>query len=205
MIYLYYGDDRIKTKQAIDRTLGKGYEVVDGTEISPNDLPSIFLGTSLFNPQRKILIKDLSENKPAFEKLPDYLNTPHEVVIWEKTLDKRLKANKELLKNPSVKATEFKIFQKVDRNLAFNVYDAALRDGPRALKMLGQLEQAEDPYRLLGAWTWKALDNYKRHSGEKEKRALRELSRLDIQMKTTRLSSQPWLLLRSFLLRLSSL
>lgn len=205
MIYLYYGDDRPKAKQSIDRTLGQDYETIDGAEISPNDLPSIFHGTSLFGEQRKILIKDLSENKPAFEKLPNYLNTPHQIIIWEKSFDKRLKASKELLKNPNLKTTEFKTFQKIDRNLAFNVYDTALSDGPRALKMLDQLEQTEDPYRLLGAWIWKALDNYKRRSGEKEKRVLRELSCLDMQMKSTRLSSQPWLLLRSFLLRLSSL
>ena len=205
MIYLFYGDDRTRARQAIDRLLGKNYEVIDGTELNSTDLPSIFLGTSLFGDTRKILLKDLSENKPLFEKLPNYLNTPHEIVLWEKTFDKRLKANKELAVQPSVKVQEFKTVQKIDRGLAFDIYDTALRDGPRALKMLESLERTEDPYRLLGAWTWKALDNYKRYPGEKEKRALKELSSLDMKMKTTRLSSQPWLLLKSFLLRLSSL
>lgn len=205
MINIFYGDDRKKTQTAISRQLGKDYEVIDGTEVDPNNLPSIFLGTSLFGDQRKILIKDLSENKTSYAKLSDYLNTPHEIILWEKTFDKRLKTNKELLKSPNLKITEFKAVQKLDRNLAFNIYDTALRDGPRALKILDQLEQTEDPYRLLGAWIWKALDNYKKRPNEKEKRVLKELSRLDVQMKTTRLSSQPWLLLRSFLLRLSSL
>lgn len=205
MINLYYGDDRKKAQSFIYRQFGKDYEVIDGSEINISDLPSIFLGTSLFGDKRKILIKDLSENKPAFENLSNYLNSPHEVIIWEKSFDKRLKANKELLKNPNIKITEFKNPQKIDRNLAFNVYDTALHDGARALKLLDQLESTEDPYRLLGAWIWKALDNYKKHPGEKEKRVLKELSNLDIQIKTTRLSSQPWLLLRSFLLRLSSL
>ena len=40
------------------------------------------------------------------------------------------------------------------------------------------------------------------YRGIKEKRALKELSDLDIKLKTT--SFQPWLLIESFLLRLSS-
>lgn len=205
MIYLYYGDDRRKTQRAIDRQFGKDYEVIDGAELALADLTSIFFGTSLFNSSRRILIKDLTENKAAYEKLPSLLDTPHEIILWEKSFDKRLKANKDLLSSKKVKVEEFKVVQKIDRNLAFNIYDTALRDGPRALEMLNQLEQTEDPYRLLGAWIWKALDNYKKRPNTKEKRVLKELSRLDMQMKTTRLSSQPWLLLRSFLLRLSSL
>lgn len=205
MIYIFYGDDRIKAKQAIDHQLGQDHETIDGADITENDLPSIFFGTSLFSQTRKILIRDLSVNKPVYEKLKDYLDTPHQVIIWETIFDRRLKINKQLTESPHVKLSEYKSIQTIDRNLAFNIYDTALRDGPRALKMLEQLEQTEDPYRLLGAWSWKALDNFKHHPSEKEKRALRELSHLDIQLKTTRLSSQPWLLLRSFLLRLSSL
>jgi DNA polymerase III delta subunit len=71
MIHIYYGDDRIKAQQAIVRLLGKDYEVFDGAELTPSDLPSLFQGTSLFNESRKILIKDFSENKSISEKLTD--------------------------------------------------------------------------------------------------------------------------------------
>ena len=205
MIHLFYGTDRVKTRQAIDRLLGEGYEVIDGSELKPTDLPNIFLGTSLFGETRKILLKDLSENKTLFEKLPDFLNSPHEIVLWEKTFDRRLKVNKDLASDRRLDLREFKVYERVDRNLAFNVYDVALTNGPRALKMLEPLKATEDPYRLLGAWSWKAIDNFKNRPGDKEKRVLKELSNLDMKLKTTRLSSEPWLLLQSFLLRLSSL
>ena len=60
----------------------------------------------------------------------------------------------------------------------------------------------EDPYKMLGAWTWKAIDNFKRYNGPKEKRALRELSKLDMLMKST--SYQPWTQMQAFLLQAAS-
>lgn len=206
MINLYYGDDRPRTQQAIKKLLGSDYEVFDGSTLTPADLPSLFQGTSLFGDKRKILIKDLSDNKSTWEKLPDYLDTTHQVVLWEQKFDKRTKLNKTIAAHGNVKTTEFKIPVKVDRNLAFNIYDTALRDGQRALAMYQQVQDTQDPYMLLGAWSWKAIDNLKkRPHGAKEKRVLRELSKLDMQMKTSQLSSQPQLLLQSFLLRASSL
>ena len=81
MIRLFYGDDRIRANQEIQKILGTDYEVVEGEEISLTDLPTIFLGASLLNPTRKILIRDLTPNKAAFDELPKYLNSPHEIVV----------------------------------------------------------------------------------------------------------------------------
>lgn len=205
MIYLYYGDDRLKIQQEITKLLGNNYEVFDGSDLDFSDLPSIFFGTSLFGESRHILIKDLSENKNLFSKLVDYLDSPHAIALWEKAFDKRTKLSKQLTQHKNLSLKEFKVPIKINRSLAFDIYDVAMRDGVRAVKMLEMSVEAEDPYRLLGAWAWKALDNFKKSPGAKEKRVLKELSKLDIQMKTTRLSSQPWLLLQSFLLRASSL
>ena len=69
--------------------------------------------------------------------------------------------------------------------------------------MLDQIEADEDPIRFCGLLISQALKAYRNHPGAKEKRALKELSQLDLRLKTT--SYQPWLLIRSFLLRLSSL
>ena len=206
MINLYYGDDRVRAQRAIHRLLGGDYESFDGVNLAPDNLTDIFRGTSLCGRNRKILIKDLSSNKTTWEKLPDYLDTPHQIVIWEQKFDKRTKFNKMIANHQNVKILEFKLPVLVDRNLAFTIYDVALRDGPCALKMLEQAESTQDPYMLLGAWSWKAIDNLKKHpNGAKEKRVLRELSKLDIQLKTSPLANQPWLLLQAFLLRLSSL
>ena len=197
MIYIIYGDDRVRGDAEAKRILGTEYEVFDGEELAAGDLPSIFMGMSLFAEKRKILVKDLP--KELFEKVPEYVKTVHEVVIFESNLDKRTAAYKELAKNPGVKFMEFKLAAKVDRNLAFNVYDMAMRDGKKAVEMLRPAELTEDPYMMMGAFSWKAIDNFRKWGGEKEKRALRELSRTDILMKTT--SFQPWTLLETFLLR----
>lgn len=77
MIKVFYGDDRVKAKQEIKRLLGDDYEVLDGPEITANDLPSIFLGASLFAEKRRILIRDFTANKSVYDELPTYLDTPH--------------------------------------------------------------------------------------------------------------------------------
>ena len=69
MIKVFYGDDRVKAKQEISKLLGNDYEVLDGPEINTNDLPSIFLGTTLFASKRSILIRDFTANKPAYDDL----------------------------------------------------------------------------------------------------------------------------------------
>lgn len=206
MIQIFYGDDRTKAERAIRQFLGSDYEVFDGPTLEPSDLPSLFLGTSLFGDTRRILIKDLSESKSAWAKLPDYLETSHQVALWEQKFDKRSATNKTLAAHQHIKLQEFKLPVKIDRNFAFNLYDTALRDGPHAVQLYRDHQDDQDPYMLLGAWTWKAIDNLKkRPTGAKEKRVLRELSQLDMQMKSTTLSSRPELLLQSFLLRASSL
>ncbi len=200
MIYLLHGTDREKIARRVRALLGDEYEVMEGENIVAADLPSIFWGTSLFGETRKILIKDLGENKAAFEKLPEFLETEHTVLVWETKLDKRTSTYKVLAK--AVEIEEYKLVEPIDRNLAFKIYDMALTNGPRAAEMLVELERGEgDPYLLMGAWAFKAVDNFKNNPSAKTKRALVRLSEVDMQMKLTPFS--PWSLLRSFLLRLS--
>lgn len=202
MIYIIYGDDRLRAEKEMRKILGEGYEVFEGEEINSADLPSLFMGLSFFAEKRKILIKNLSAQTANFEKLPDFLDTSHDVVIWEEKLDKRSAIYKKLV--DAVKILEFKLPEKIDRNLVFNIYDTALSDGPRAVKMLQQAErEGQDPFMMIGAFSWKAIDNYKKFGGKKEERILHELSLLDMQMKSTTFT--PFSLLQSFLLRVSSL
>lgn len=78
----------------------------------------------------------------------------------------------------------------------------AFKDGKKAVEMLEKAKLTEDPYKMIGAWSWKAIDNFRRYNGPKEKRVLKELSKLDMLMKTT--SCQPWTQLQVFLLQVSS-
>ena len=209
MIYLIDGDDRKKAETAAKRFLGENFEVIDADILEKSDLVSIFQGTTLFSETRKILIKDLSLRKDLFLELPKYLGTEHEIVILEQKIDKRNAIYKELLtaakKNPgTVKIEEFKITEQVDRFLTFRVFDIALTDGKRAVKLLREAEEDNSPYMTIGSWTKKAVDLLAtRPNGEREKRILRRLAEIDILLKQTSFSKEPWLLLESFLLELS--
>ena len=213
MIKLFYGTDRIKTEQAIKHYfLNSDYESVDGSQLSFSDLPDLFFGTTLFNDQRKILIKNFTENKELLNQLKNqadldqqiskFLETEHKIAVWEPKVDKRSSLYKLLSKHPNFSLQEISL-PVVDRGQAFAIFDLALRDSPRAVELLSELEADGDPQMIVGAWSWKAIDNFKHHQGPKEKRVLHALSDLDLKLKTCSIS--PWLLLRSFLLELSQL
>ena len=68
--------------------------------------------------------------------------------------------------------------------------------------MLEKIQSEEDPIMFCGLLISQALKDFNQKQGTKEKRVLRELSKLDLDLKST--SLQPWLLVQSFLLRLSS-
>ena len=199
MIKIFYGDDRVRAKKQITDILGDDYEVLDGVDISANDLPSIFLGASLFTNKRKILIRDFTANKPAYEELEKYLNTPHDIILLETKLDKR-SATYKVLKD-QLEFREFKLPENTDFRVIFDIYRTAKKDGKKAIKMLEQIKPNEDPIKFTGLLVSQALKDYVAHQGTKEKRALKELAKTDLQMKTTKV--EPWLLVESFLLRLA--
>ena len=201
MIKIFTGEDRLKAQQEIIKQLGKDYEIIEGAELEPTILPSIFYGNSLFADTRNILIRDLSANKPVFEKLPEYLDTPHNIIIQELKLDKRSNAYK-ILKD-KIEIRDFALPKNPNLSLIFNIYNTAKKDGQKAVKMLSKIEQDEDPIKFCGLLISQALKDYRVKQGIKEKRVLKELSKLDLALKST--SYQPWLLIQSFLLRLSSL
>ena len=202
MIKVFYGEDRRRAQQEIISFLGTtDYEIIEGADLTPADLPSIFLGNSLFVRKRAILIRDFSTNKPVYDKLPEYLNTPHSIVILELKLDKRSATYKTL--KDKIEFKEFILPKNPNFNLVFDIYRTAKHDGEKAVKMLEKIQNNEDPIMLCGLLISQALKDFKNHQGTKEKRVLVELSKLDLNLKST--SLQPWLLVQSFLLRLSSL
>ncbi len=202
MIKIFFGEDRVTISSAVRTELGEDYEIFEGENLSVDDLSNIFLGTSLFGETRKILIKDLSENKAVFENILGFLKTTHSIVIWETKFDKRSAIYKTLTKE-KVEMNEFKLLEPTNSKEVFDIFDVALRDGQRAIKMVEKIQETNDPFMFVGLLASQAIKKFEFRQGRKEKRVLKELSNLDIQMKSTGI--EPWTLIKLSLLKLSSL
>ena len=213
MIYVLSGSDRVKIQSAITKILGGDYEIFDGADLKPQDIMNIFKGATLFSAERKILIKDLTpaakgkddssadgsagaeEKADLYEEVAKYIDTKHTVVIWETTLS-RNKSFKDFIKSPKVQTKKYEAAKPADAGVVFDILDTAYRDGARAVKMVEKIKDDNDPYMFFGLLVSQALKR-------REKRVLKELSKLDIKMKTSTI--EPWALISSFLLSVSSL
>lgn len=196
MLKIFYGENRKMAETAVKRFIGQDYEVFDGEKLRADDLPTIFRGTSLFDTGvRRILIKNLSENSEAWEKVPDYKDTEHDVAIWETKLDGRLNGTK-LLKSAGIEMEEFK--NPITKPL-FGLLNMALRDSEAAVRELERREADQDPYLLVGLLVSDAIKNLQNSGGRsREREVLKKLANLDRRMKTT--SIEPWILVKGFLL-----
>lgn len=203
MLRVFVGEDRLAAEAALKRLIGGNYEVFEGEVLTVNDLPSIFQGTSLFETgKRRILLKNLSENPAVWEKIAEYAETEHEVIVWELKADKRSIGYKNL-KAAGVEIQEFALQAKPEARLVFGILDMALRDGKRAIAQVEQIELEQDPYMFFGLLVTQTLKKFDQRGGVKEKRLLKELAKLDMEMKSTGL--EPWMLIKAFLLRVKSI
>lgn len=204
MIKIFYGDDRIKAQQEIKRAFkGDNYEIIDATDLTPSDLPTIFYGASLFEPEaRRILLRDFTANKSIYDELPKYLDTPHDIILLETKLDKRSAAYKSL--KDQIIITEFKLPDTTDFRQVFDIYKTAKRDGKKALEILAKIKPTEDPIKFTGLLVSQAVKDFAaRPTGTRERNILKALAHADLNMKSTKID--PWLIVESFLLELSSL
>ena len=201
MIRIFTGDDRVRAGNEIKRILGAKYEVIDCADLTKKDLPSIFRGTTIFETKRRILLRDFTENREIYEDLPNYLDTPHDVILLETKLDKRSAIYKNIKDQVEIK--EFTLPEKTDFRTIFNIYTTAKRDGKSAVEMLKKIEIEEDPIRFTGLLVSQALKDFQRRQGIKEKKVLKALAKLDMDEKST--SIDPWLLIESFLLTLEKI
>lgn len=201
MIRVFYGDDRVRAIDEIQKLLGKDHETIEGAEMTTGDLPSVMMGVTLFADKRKILIRDMTANKAVFEGMTKYLNTPHEVILLESKIDKRSVAYKEL--KDKIEFREFKLPEKTNFNAVFDVYRIAKRDGMKAVIELRKLEPEQDPMMFFGLLVSQALKDYAARSGVYEKKVLKELSRADMLMKTS--GGDAWKLIESFLVRMKTI
>ena len=78
----------------------------------------------------------------------------------------------------------------------------AKRDGKRAVEMLEEIRVSQEPMMFVGLMVSQAIKDYTARQGAAEKKALKELSKLDLDMKSSPVDS--WLLIEAFLTRLAS-
>ncbi len=203
MIKIFYGTDRQKTQRAIEKILGKDYEVIEAESITRADMDSIFYGTSLFGETRKILLKGLNESKECWEVLPNYLDTTHEMIIWPSAFDKRSVVYKAIAKATGVEIKEFSEEVKTDRFYAFKVADEAFAGrGAKAIKMCEQIEATDDPYLMMGAIISHASKKLEMRNS-KAVRVLKILAKADIDMKSADMDA--WKIVKIALLKISQL
>ena len=69
--------------------------------------------------------------------------------------------------------------------------------------MLEEIKPTAEPMMFFGAIVSEAVREYGFRQGVREKKILKELSKLDLQLKSTAI--EPWLLIEGFLIRLASL
>jgi len=134
VITVLTGENSFEISRALERIV-TGFDGVpekfDGSDLELAQLPDLLLGGTLFADKRLVIIRDLSENKSLWEKLPDWLermdNDVHLVLVEPKP-DKRTKTYKDLKKYADVK--EFSLWGDRDMQLAEKwVADEAKRQG----------------------------------------------------------------------------
>ena len=199
MITIFTGDDRTRASQEIKKILGENYEVIDCTDLTKKDLPLIFKGVTIFDAHRRILLRDFTMNPSIYPEIINFLDTPHEIILLETKLDKRTTTFKQIQDKLEIK--EFKLPEKINFREVYSIYDVAKRDGKKAVKMLKNIELNEDPIKFTGLLVSRALKDFQKNQGTREKQILKSLAKIDLQMKTT--SIDPWLLVEGFLLDLS--
>ena len=92
----------------------------------------------------------------------------------------------------------------VDPRAVFNILDLSLRDGKKAVAELEKTQSTQDPYMFFGLMVSQALKKLEwKPNGKKERKLVQELAKIDMQMKST--AYEPWMLVKSFLLRAATL
>lgn len=109
MITLLSGENSFEIHEALKGLIADfdgQPERIDGAALEFKNLPDLLMGGTLFAEKRLVIIRDLSENKMVWEKLPEWLPRLSEdirLVLVDEKPDKRTTAYKELKKVADVK------------------------------------------------------------------------------------------------------
>lgn len=107
MIHLLLGENSFEIDRRLHELIaafGGEVERIDGSEIGPENLPDLLLGTTLFSTERLVIIKGASENKPVWDGLGDWAEKgiASDLILIEPKPDKRTKTYKTLQKIATV-------------------------------------------------------------------------------------------------------
>ena len=117
-------------------------------------------------------------------------------------LDKNIEEIHKLLKEKKL-IWQFDLKPDVDYGKIFNIFSTAKHNSPKAIEMLEDIKNQEDPIMFFGLLVSSALKDFNAKPGTKEKKVLKLLSSLDLKIKTS--SLDPWLIIESFLAQLSKI
>jgi DNA polymerase-3 subunit delta len=109
MILLLSGANDFAIRQTLDTITEKflnkhgvhALERIDGEALEPSRLPDLLQGTSLFAPERLVVVRSASKNKPLWEALGDWagkIPAGVTLVLCESAPDKRTRTYKQLQK-----------------------------------------------------------------------------------------------------------
>jgi DNA polymerase-3 subunit delta len=107
MIVLLTGENTYRIKQSLDQLLARAKEEqgpdaiirVDGSTVSPDDLPQLLTGVSLFSSAQFVIINEPSRSKAVWERLGELLEQVDDsttLVLVDSKPDKRTKTYKAL-------------------------------------------------------------------------------------------------------------
>ena len=173
---IFYGSDRAKIELAVRKVLGDNYETIEAENLTRADMDTV---------------------------LEQYLDTPHEVVVWLNSFDKRSVTYKAVSKNAKVEVKEFALPEVREKFYTFKIFDEAVAGhSAKALKMCAEIETTDDPYMTLGAF---ASSAYKKLELKQRKAPdmVRILAKADIDMKRTGIDG--WKIIKKALLEIAAL
>ncbi len=208
-ICILHGTDRNAMMAAAKAKLGEDYEIFEADNITVSDMDSIFLGQTLFGggEKRRILLKDLNDNKDCFAKLPDYVNTEYEVVVIANgKLNKTFAYVKDVL---GCKGIESKMFETIeersrDRYETWEPFKQAFAGhGKIALKKLDILKDHTAAPMILGTMGAQAAKLIGGKDNTKAVEAMKILARADMMSKRSGLDM--WVPLEWALLEIANL
>ena len=208
-ICILHGTDRNAMMTAAKTKLGEGYEIFEADNISVSDMDSIFLGQTLFGgaEKRRILLKDLNDNKDCFAKLPDYASTEHEVVVIANgKLNKTFAYVKDVLGCKEIESKEFTTIEERTRD-KFESWEpfkqAFAGHGKIALKKLELLKDHSAAPMILGTMGAQAAKLIGTKDNAKAIEAMKILARADVMSKRSGLDM--WVPLEWALLEIANL
>lgn len=111
MIYLLTGENTYEIERRLGELVAEfdgDVERVDASELTLEGLPDLLAGVTLFSTRRLVVIKNVSQNKPLWTALGEWLDkgVDNDLVLVEPKPDKRTKTYKLLEKQAEVLAAK---------------------------------------------------------------------------------------------------